>query len=156
MSEEKIEDSLATKPNSKALFASQYPIPIVHYSPSIMAKLSQTKQRKWNKFISLIPSLEQLGVRVILVPLSLDKTNNTWWVDYETSYIRRFNLNPDNKPFMSCVIRINDNGRCLPDQPLAIQHNNIKHKLKKQVLAILNYKWFTWDGTQRHVMEIVL
>ncbi len=142
---------------SDEIWKAYFDIPIIHYSDRIMANLPRAKKNKWNKFLDAKVKLEALGIKVNIVPLSLDKRQKIWWVDYPHSYVERFKLNPDQSPELTLVIKVGDDGRYIEKYDIAIDHFGIQRKLKRQVLDILSeHEWFVWNKKQQTRMFIRL
>ena len=112
---------------------------------------------KWDQFLLAKQELEEAGIIVVIVPLSMDKRQNIWWTDYATSYVDRFNLNPDDAPELDVILKINDNQKLIQRHEIWIDHMGITRKTKKILLSILNkYEWFKWNGKQNKRMQILL
>ena len=142
---------------SDELFRAFFDIPVVHYSDEIVSNLPANERMKWDQFLLAKQELEEAGIIVVIVPLSMDKRQNIWWTDYATSYVDRFNLNPDDAPELDVILKINDNQKLIQRHEIWIDHMGITRKTKKILLSILNkYEWFKWNGKQNKRMQILL
>ena len=93
--------------------------------------------------------LQKVGINVFIYPLYQSESgyyiiDHAW--DYAYDYFENSAI--EDEPFIIIVLKINDNKLYLPrDKSLQIQHSDIKHSNKKNLINIFkktlgkNYKW---------------
>ena len=160
-----------------------YGIPVVHYSDKIVSRLSLRRRTRWQRALEAFKKLESAGIRVYIVPLSLDHQTGTWWMDYPGDYIAHGLGEPEyyQHPYLMVVLKIDDEGYLLYDKPIFINHSGLntpkfivtktgKSKSRKlnphyeagmaRKQAVMDslgkYSWFAWDGSIKHSMKIAL
>lgn len=134
-----------------------YDIPRLRYSSKTVADLNTKQKQRWDDFLHFGKRLQAMSVVVAVVPLAYDERVGAWWVDYPADYVKEMNLNPDDKPLMVVVLKVDDGGRCLPNQPVHIDHSDIKGAIRKEVLEFAASRpWFSWSGRARSAMSLHL
>lgn len=91
--------------------------------------------------------LKANGIFITIIPAYTDVNFSYRPIEYADAYVRAFNINPEDKPELCIVVRVNSESKCLDGLPIYIFHSKITGRYQRLIKSLLidKYPWFTWE-----------